>query len=194
MPTPLRVNQYYGYSAWTRSPASFPTLHVTWQIGPQLEAEFEGVAPSMQHFALRWNDQPFEALVFTTDAPPYVIRNPKRGGKDSGPFDFEVSWRDGRTRSARRAELILMLRPIGRAPSFTALGANVQLKSVFKGAANAAAATEGPLKDFYDACVARGVREDMAKLTLARKIVAIALRLWKTGELWDATKLTVQVT
>jgi hypothetical protein len=32
----------------------------------------------------------------------------------------------------------------------------------------------------------------MAKLTLARKIVAIALRMWKTGEVWDATKLNVQ--
>jgi transposase len=71
---------------------------------------------------------------------------------------------------------------------------NPLLKSVFKGAANAAAAQDGPLKDFYDACVARGVREEMAKLTLARKIVAIALRLWKTGELWDATKLNVQAT
>ena len=68
------------------------------------------------------------------------------------------------------------------------------LKSVFKGAANAAAAQDGPLKEFYQACVARGVREEMAKLTLARKIVAITLRLWKTGEVWDATKLNVQAT
>ena len=65
---------------------------------------------------------------------------------------------------------------------------------MFKGAANAAAAQDGPFKQYYDACVARGVREEMAKLTLARKIVAIALRLWKTGELWDATKLNVQTT
>ena len=40
----------------------------------------------------------------------------------------------------------------------------------------------------------RGVREEMAKVTLARKIVAISLRLWKTGEVWDATKLNVQAT
>ncbi|PYQ27178.1 MAG: hypothetical protein DMF56_21715, partial [Acidobacteria bacterium] len=70
------------------------------------------------------------------------------------------------------------LRRRRRAPLTRGLNRNHHplLKSVFKGAANAAAATEGPLKDFYDACVARGVREDMAKLTLARKIVAIALR------------------
>jgi transposase len=69
---------------------------------------------------------------------------------------------------------------------------NPALKNVFKGAANAAAAKPGPLKDFYDACVGRGVREELAKLTLARKISSIVLRLWKKGELWDPDKLTMQ--
>ena len=34
----------------------------------------------------------------------------------------------------------------------------------------------------------------MAKLTLARKLAAVALRLWKKGELWDPGKLTLQPT
>jgi len=34
----------------------------------------------------------------------------------------------------------------------------------------------------------------MAKLTLARKLAAVALRLWKKGELWNPEKLTMQVT
>lgn len=71
---------------------------------------------------------------------------------------------------------------------------NPMLKSVFKGAANAAAATDGPLKDFYDRCVSRGVRDEMAKLTLARKIASVVLRLWKKGEFWDPAKLTMQTT
>jgi len=71
---------------------------------------------------------------------------------------------------------------------------NPVLKSVFKSAANAAAATDGPLRDFYDCCVGRGVRDEMAKLTLARKIASVVLRLWKKGELWDPTKLTMQTT
>lgn len=71
---------------------------------------------------------------------------------------------------------------------------NPMLKSVFKGAANAAAATDGPLKAFYDRCVGRGVRDEMAKLTLARKIASVVLRLWKKGELWDPAKLTMQTT
>jgi hypothetical protein len=71
---------------------------------------------------------------------------------------------------------------------------NPMLKSVFKGAANAAATTDGPLKDFYDRCVGRSVRDEMAKLTLARKIASVVLRLWKKGELWDPAKLTMQTT
>jgi transposase len=71
---------------------------------------------------------------------------------------------------------------------------NPMLKSIFKGAATTAAAKPGPLKDIYDACVARGTKPDMARVTLARKIASIALRLWKKGELWDPTKLTMQTT
>ena len=71
---------------------------------------------------------------------------------------------------------------------------NPMLKSIFKGAATSAAAKPGPLKDIYDACVARGTKPDMARVTLARKIASIALRLWKKGELWDPTKLTMQTT
>ncbi len=93
----------------------------------QLDAEFEGVAPGMVHYSLRWKDQSFEALLFRTDAPPYVVKNPKRGKENAGPFEFEVPWRDGRTRSARRAELILMLRPVWEAPTFDCVGARIQL-------------------------------------------------------------------
>jgi hypothetical protein len=34
----------------------------------------------------------------------------------------------------------------------------------------------------------------MAMVTLARKISAVLLRLWKKGELWDPKKLTMQAT
>ena len=71
---------------------------------------------------------------------------------------------------------------------------NPLLKSVFKGAATAAASKPGPLCDYYEASVARGVKEDLAKVTLARKIAAVTLRLWKKGELWDPKKLTMQAT
>ena len=71
---------------------------------------------------------------------------------------------------------------------------NPMLKSVFKGAANAAASKPGPFCDYYQASLGRGVKDDLAKVTLARKIAAVTLRLWKKGELWDPKKLTMQAT
>jgi transposase len=71
---------------------------------------------------------------------------------------------------------------------------NPMLKSIFKGAATAAAAKPGPLQDAYRACVARGTKPDLALVTLARKIASIALSLWKKGELWNPKKLTMQST
>ncbi len=68
------------------------------------------------------------------------------------------------------------------------------LKNVFKGAAAAALIRPNPLKQLYEACVARGTRPELAKVTLARKIAAVTLRLWKKGELWDPKKLTMQAT
>jgi hypothetical protein len=38
----------------------------------------------------------------------------------------------------------------------------------------------------------RGMAEELARVTLARKMAAITLRLWKKGELYDPTKLTLQ--
>src|SRR5262249_42827038 len=38
--------------------------------------------------------------------------------------------------------------------------------------------SEGPFREFYEALVAKGMRPEMARLTLARKIAAIALTVW----------------
>lgn len=101
------------------------------------------------------------------------------------------------TRSTSDQEIVDgKLRRRKRAPLTRGLNRNHNpvLKSVFKGAATAASAADGPLKEFYDRCVARGVDEEMAKLTLARKLASIVLRLWKKGELWNPAKLTMQTT
>jgi len=88
------------------------------------------------------------------------------------------------------------LRRRNRPPSTGGMNGNhnPMLKSIFKGAATAAAAKAGPLQDLYEACIARGTKPELAKVTLARKIASIALRLWKKGELWDPDKLTMQTT
>src|SRR3989442_8485780 len=54
----------------------------------------------------------------------------------------------------------------------------------------AATARPGPLQDFYHGVIARGTREELARLTLTRKLAALTLRLWKKGERYDPTKLT----
>jgi transposase len=66
---------------------------------------------------------------------------------------------------------------------------NHDLKNIFKGAAMRASTCQGPLHDFYQVLLARGMRPTMAGLTLARKIAAITLILWKKGVRFDAPYL-----
>ena len=62
---------------------------------------------------------------------------------------------------------------------------NPVVKNVLKGAATAAATWPGPLHDFYERMVLHGMREELARVTLARKLAAVLLHLWKTGETYD---------
>jgi transposase len=69
---------------------------------------------------------------------------------------------------------------------------NHDLKNLFKSAATIAAAKAGPFQEFYDALVAKGIRPELARLTLARKIAAITLIIWKKGARFDAQHLKPQ--
>jgi transposase len=69
---------------------------------------------------------------------------------------------------------------------------NSDLKNLFKGAAISASTRPGPLQDFYLARVAKGMRPAMARLTLARKIAAITLTMWKKGANFDSQQLQRQ--
>src|ERR1700688_4880632 len=66
---------------------------------------------------------------------------------------------------------------------------NHDLKNIFKGAAMRASTCDGPLRDFYQNLLAKGTRPTMARLTLARKIAAITLIVWKKGVRFDANYL-----
>ncbi len=81
-----------------------------------------------------------------------------------------------------------------RAPLTRGLNRNHNrvLKDVFQGAATAATARPGPLQDFYHDMIARGMWAELARVTLTRKLAALTLRLWKQGERYDPTKLTIQ--
>jgi transposase len=66
------------------------------------------------------------------------------------------------------------------------------LKNLFKSAATIAAAKSGPFQEFYDALVAKGMKPESARLTLARKIAAITWTVWKKGVSFDANYLKPQ--
>src|SRR5215831_17310488 len=66
------------------------------------------------------------------------------------------------------------------------------LKGLFKAAATRASVPPGPFQDFYRRSLAKGIQPTMVRLTLARKIAAITLTLWKKGENFDVNKLNSQ--
>jgi transposase len=94
--------------------------------------------------------------------------------------DYE--WEDGRAKRRRRQP---MTRGLNR-------NHNRALKNVFKSAAAAATGRAGPLQELYQGMLDRGMREELARVTLARKLAAVTLRVWKSGEPYDPTKLTLQ--
>jgi hypothetical protein len=69
---------------------------------------------------------------------------------------------------------------------------NHDLKGLFKGAATRASVKPGPFQEFYQRSLAKGIKPTMVRLTLARKIAAITLTLWKKGEDFDIDKLNSQ--
>jgi transposase len=63
---------------------------------------------------------------------------------------------------------------------------NHAMKEIFKSAAESASRRAGPFQDFYAGLLAKGMKPELARVTLARKIAAITLTLWKEGECFDA--------
>lgn len=69
---------------------------------------------------------------------------------------------------------------------------NHELKNLFKSAATTASGMPGPFREFYQGLLAKNMQPAMARLTLARKIAAITLSLWKKGESFNAEHLKPQ--
>lgn len=59
---------------------------------------------------------------------------------------------------------------------------NRQLKAIFKGAATTVLkhSSPNPLREAYDRMLEAGTKPNLAKLTIARKIAAIVLAMWKS--------------
>jgi hypothetical protein len=82
----------------------------------------------------------------------------------------------------QRAKKQISLRGLNR-------NGNHDLKNLFKGAAMVASSKAGPFQGFYSALLTKGIRPEMARLTLARKIATIVLIVWKRGVRFDAQHL-----
>jgi transposase len=87
-----------------------------------------------------------------------------------------------------------------RAPVIQTRGLNFNhnpvLKMLFKGAAmtGIAHAKPNPLRKDYERMLEQGIRPNLAKLTVARKIAAIVLVMWKKEERYDPRKIHEIVT
>ena len=69
---------------------------------------------------------------------------------------------------------------------------NHDLKNLFKGAAIVASNKPGPFPGVLHNITGQGIRPEMARLTLARKIATIVLIVWKRGACFDAQHLKPQ--
>jgi len=69
---------------------------------------------------------------------------------------------------------------------------NHEMKNLFKSTATTASVREGVWREFYLGLLDKGMRPEMARLTLARKIAAITLTLWKKEERFDVEQLKTQ--
>jgi hypothetical protein len=68
---------------------------------------------------------------------------------------------------------------------------NRRVKHLFKSAA-ATACWQEPMKAWYEQRLERGMAKQIAQVSLARKLAAIALAVWKRGEVFDERKLREQ--
>jgi len=91
--------------------------------------------------------------------------------------DYE--WVDGGTRRKRKP---IQTRGLNQ-------NYNRTMKAVFKGAALSALQQHPEFQEYYQRLCAKGTRPEMARLTVARKLAAIVLILWKKGELYDSKRL-----
>jgi transposase len=98
--------------------------------------------------------------------------------RDSGEYQFVQG-------QARRRKKQVFVRGLNR-------DYNHDLKGLFKGAATRASVQPGPFQEFYQRSLAKGIQPTMVRLTLARKIAAITLTLWKKGEDFNIHKLNSQ--
>ena len=71
---------------------------------------------------------------------------------------------------------------------------NSTLKTIFEGAATTVVTSkpDEPLRKDYERLLTQGTKPNLAKVTLARRIAATALAMWKRQEVYDPTRYRKQ--
>jgi len=123
------------------------------------------------------------ALIVAIVATPYRFRTRRQLWSYSGlavvtQMSSEYEMKEGRVVRSRKP---MATRGLNR-------NCNRVLKNVFIGAATGGGQRE-PYRGYLQGLEKRGMRKEMARLTLARKISSIALTIWKKGEAFDPKKL-----
>jgi hypothetical protein len=95
----------------------------------EVRAQFDGLAPRLIDLNVPVRDKTVAALLFEVDRVPFVIRNPAFGSPEGGPVEREVPWREGTSvRTARRDDLLRLLSPLTKLPSFEVLDGTLEAK------------------------------------------------------------------
>lgn len=83
-----------------------------------VKAKFDAISPHLTHLNVPYQGKTVVALLWETDRSPFLVKNP-----DGGTVALEVPWRDaGSTRTANRTDLLKILYPISKNPSFEVVG------------------------------------------------------------------------
>ena len=94
----------------------------------RVQAEFNELTPELKDLVVTANGQTMVALLFSTDRAPFVVN--ATGGL------LEVPWREGtRTNSAKRSDLVRLLAPTIRLPTFEILIGSFDVRKEEMGAA-----------------------------------------------------------
>ncbi len=101
---------------------------------PQVQSQFDGLAPQLVDHDIPVGDKTIVALLFETERAPFVVKNPCFGKEGGGPVALEVPWREATsTRSARRADLLRLLSPLQALPDFEVLGGTLVVRRETRG-------------------------------------------------------------
>jgi hypothetical protein len=92
----------------------------------QVKKHFEEAIPSVTDVAIHYNGAVVVALQISSEAAPFLVKNPVFGSKGGGPVEFEVPWREATSiRTARRADLLRLLAPLQSLPEVEVLAASL---------------------------------------------------------------------